>query len=229
MEAFVLAAGMGSRLRPLTNDRPKALVEINGKTLLEINLLKIAAVGIKHCVVNVHYMADKLVEFIEAREWPMDVTISDERDMLLDTGGALKHASPLFSGKEPVLVHNVDVLSDIDLTELFDYHRKKGNLVTLFTKDRDSKRKLLFDKTGRLRGRSGLSDENNLIPLAFNGISVVDPKLFDLLPADDHPYPIIDCYVELSKTHSIGCYTSSCQWLDVGTPEAVEKAKMLWK
>ncbi|MBP5326588.1 MAG: nucleotidyltransferase family protein [Bacteroidales bacterium] len=229
MEAFVLAAGLGSRLRPLTNDRPKALVEINGKTLLEINLLKIAAYGVKHCVVNVHYMADMLVRYIEEREWPMKVTISDERELLLDTGGALKHAASLFSGNEPVLIHNVDVLSDLDLTDLYDFHCHKGNLVTLFASDRDSKRKLLFDTMGRLRGRSGNVEGRDLTPLAFNGISIVNPDLFDLLPEDDHPYPIIDCYVELSKTHTIGCYTTSCQWLDVGTPEAVEKAKKIWK
>ena len=115
MEGFILAAGLGTRLRPLTNDRPKALVEINGVTLLEHTIHRLEEAGIGHIVVNVHHFADKVIDFIQRHTWQARIDISDERALLLDTGGGLKHAAPLFSGRENILIHNVDILSDINL------------------------------------------------------------------------------------------------------------------
>ena len=115
MEGFILAAGLGTRLRPLTADRPKALVEVEGVTLLELAIRKLERAGIGHIVINVHHFADKIIDFVGSRKWQASIDISDERTLLLDTGGGLKHAAPLFSGKHNVLVHNVDILSDIDL------------------------------------------------------------------------------------------------------------------
>ena len=153
MEGLILAAGLGTRMRPLTDDRPKALVEINSKTLFEITLQRMVDAGVERCVVNVHYFGDMLIDFIRSHEWPCEVLVSDERQMLLDTGGALKHASHLFSGNEPILVHNVDILSDIDFHALERHHLQNGNLVTLCTSHRSTKRMLLFDKNGILKGR----------------------------------------------------------------------------
>lgn len=228
MEGLILAAGLGTRLRPLTDDRPKALVEINGKTLLEIAMRRLVEAGVSRCVVNVHYYGDMLIDFIRQREWPCEVLISDERLLLLNTGGALKHAAPLFSGKEPVLVHNVDILSEIDFRALERHHLASGNLVTLCTSHRQTSRMLLFDGNGHLAGIYGQMDATGLTPLPFSGVSMVSPDLFPLMPSDDHPYPVFGAYLEIAKKHPIGYFMHPAEgWLDVGTPEAVEKAKSL--
>lgn len=227
MEGFILAAGLGTRLRPLTDDRPKALVEVGGMTLLERTLLTLREAGIEHIVVNVHHFADKVIDFVEGRKvensksqkdiW---IDISDERDLLLDTGGGLKKASPLFSGKENVLIHNVDILSNVDLKRVEDFHKKQGNLVTLCVSKRNTKRLLEFNEEGLLVGRAEKG-------LAFSGISVVSPELFALLPEADQPYPIIDEYIRLAaQGHRIGAFVHPAErWLDVGKPETLEIAR----
>lgn len=238
MQALILAAGLGTRLQPLTNDRPKALVEINGHTLLEINLRHIIAAGTKKCVVNVHHFGDMVIQAVEAlaKSLPyVSFDISDERDMLLDTGGAIKHAAPHFSGHEPILVHNVDVVSDVDLKALEQHHLASGNLVTLCVCNRNSSRKLLFDATGNLCGRdankSRIHDDNGTIndgshSLAFSGIAIISPELPPLLPPDDHPYPIIDEYLRLSKNHRVGYYLHDANhWMDLGTIERIRLAQ----
>ena len=220
MEGFILAAGLGTRLRPLTNDRPKALVEVDGVTLLERTIRRLEEAGIRHIVVNVHHFADKVIDFVNTHTWQARTDISDERDLLLDTGGALKHAAPLFTGREEVLVHNVDILSDIDLQEVERRHRSEGNLVTLCVSRRQTKRLLAFDERGLLVGRA---DEG----LAFSGISIVSPELFALLPEADRPYPVIDEYIRLSQAgHRIGAYLHDpAHWLDVGKPETLKQAE----
>lgn len=229
MEGFILAAGLGTRLRPLTNDRPKALVEINGMTLLERTLRRLEEAGIGHIVVNVHHFADKVIDFVDSHTWQARIDISDERDLLLDTGGGLKKAAPLFSGQEDILIHNVDILSGIDLQEVERHHQSEGNLVTLCVSQRQTKRMLEFDENGCLVDRT-----STLCPLptthsslAFSGISVVSPALFALLPEASHPYPVIDEYIRLShEGHRIGSYVHSPDhWLDVGKPETLELAK----
>ncbi|MBP3762828.1 MAG: nucleotidyltransferase family protein [Bacteroidales bacterium] len=227
MEGFVLAAGLGTRLRPLTDDRPKALVEVGGQPLLALVLERLVEAGVRHVVVNVHHFADQVEACLRSREWGCRVDISDERALLLDTGGALKHAASLFSGSEPVLVHNVDVLSTIDLREVVRCHLTAGNMATLCCSDRPTQRKLLFDSDGRLLGREGSVSAAGR-PLAFSGISVVSPELFPLLPEADHPYPVIDQYIRLSPRHAVRCHVHPAgQWLDVGRPETLQKAQ-LW-
>ena len=233
MEGFILAAGLGTRLRPLTDDRPKALVEIpltpsgsspesreqHSVTLLEIAIRRLEEAGIRHIVVNVHHFADKVIDFIDSHTWQAKIDISDERDLLLDTGGGLRHATPLFHGNEDILIHNVDILSDIDIQDVESHHKSHGNLVTLCVSRRQTKRLLAFDHNGLLVGRA---EEG----LAFSGISVVSPRLFPLLPVDDHPYPVIDEYIRLShEGHRIGCYEHNPDhWLDVGKPETLALA-----
>lgn len=220
MEGFILAAGLGTRLRPLTDDRPKALVEINGVTLLEHTIHTLEAAGIGHIVVNVHHFADKVVDFVESHRWQAAIEISDEREMLLDTGGGLKKAAALFTGKENVLVHNVDILSEVDLKDVERKHVAEGNLVTLCVSQRETKRLLELDSNGLLLGRAEQG-------LAFSGISVVSPALFALLPEADKPYPVIDEYIRLSREgYRIGSYVhEAARWLDVGKPETLEMAK----
>ena len=246
MEGFILAAGLGTRLRPLTDDRPKALVEINGVTLLEHTIHTLEAAGIGHIVVNVHHFAKKVIDFVESRRWQAAMEISDEREMLLDTGGGLKKAAALFTGRENVLVHNVDILSEVDLKEVERKHVEEGNLVTLCVSRRETKRLLEFDTEGRLVGRAEYSsttaerrlsakptayhpspnvgEESRM--LAFSGISVVSPELFALLPEADHPYPVIDEYIRLSREgYRIGSYVhDAARWLDVGKPETLKLA-----
>lgn len=220
MEGFILAAGLGTRLRPLTDDRPKALVEVGGTTLLERAIRRLEGVGIDHIVINVHHFADMVTAFVRRHDWQARVDISDERSLLLDTGGGLKHAASLFSGRENILIHNVDILSDVDLRDVERRHIADGNLATLCVSRRPTRRLLAFNAAGCLEGRA---DEG----LAFSGISVVAPALFALLPEDDHPYPIIDQYVRLAhEGHRIGAYEHAAdRWLDVGKPETLEKAR----
>lgn len=230
MEGFILAAGLGTRLRPLTDDRPKALVEVNGVTLLERTIRTLEATGIEHIVINVHHFADQVIDFIGSRRsaFNCQFDISDERDLLLDTGGGLKKAAPLFSGREEILIHNVDILSDIDLREVERQHREQGNLVTLCVSQRQTRRLLAFDDNGKLTGRITTQSSNQAIhsALAFSGISVVSPSLFALLPGADHPYPVIDEYIRLSQEgYRIGSYRHSPDhWLDVGKPETLALA-----
>ncbi len=230
MEGFILAAGLGTRLRPLTNDRPKALVEVGGATLLEHTIHRLERAGIRHLVVNIHHFADRMVDFIGSRRWEAAVDVSDERELLLDTGGGLKKASALFSGRENVLVHNVDILSDIDLCEVERQHREQGNLVTLCVSRRQTKRMLAFDESGLLLGRAEslppAAKSINPSLLAFSGISVVSPELFALLPEADHPYPVIDEYIRLSREgYRIGSFVHPADhWLDVGKPETLKLA-----
>ena len=227
MEGFILAAGLGTRLRPLTNDRPKALVEINGVTLLERTIRRLEAANVKHIVVNVHHFADKVIDFIKSHTWQAAIDISDERELLLDTGGGLKKAAAFFSGKGNILIHNVDILSDIDLQDLERHHKEQKNLVTLCVSQRQTKRMLAFDESGFLMGRVESGKWKVESSLAFSGISIVSPELFALLPEADHPYPVIDEYIRLSREgYRIGSYVHSPDhWLDVGKPETLEIAK----
>ena len=229
MEGFILAAGLGTRLRPLTDDRPKALVEVGGVTLLEHTIQRLEKAGIEHIVINVHHFAEKVIDFVGSHRWQASIDISDERSLLLDTGGGLKHASKWFSGRDNVLVHNVDILSEIDLRDVERLHRETGNLVTLCASQRETKRMLEFGEDGRLIGRT---TTDRPLPaghcsFAFSGISVIKPELFTLLPEADHPYPIIDEYIRLSaEGHRISYYRHNAEhWLDVGKPETLEKAK----
>ncbi len=223
---MILAAGLGTRLKPLTDGRPKALVTVGGQTLLEITAARMAEAGVRRCVVNIHAHSDMMRDFIAGHIWPCEMVVSDESERLLDTGGALAHAAPLFSGKEPIMVHNVDVVSTIDLREVVQHHLLQRNLVTLCVSQRETKRQLLFDAEGLLRGRQTDSLATGLHPLAFSGISVISPDLLSLLPADGEPFPAIDYYISLSKRYRIGSYLHDARrWLDVGTPERLEEAE----
>ena len=227
MEALILAAGLGSRLHPLTDHLPKALVKVQGTPLLQIAINRLQNAGVDHIVVNVHHFADLVEEFLLSQHWSARIDVSDERHQLLDTGGALKHAAHLFDGHSPVIVHNVDILSDIDLRAAASMHSLDHNLATLCASHRRSSRMLLF-RNNPLVGRAdnSLPIPPDCMALAFSGVSVVSQSLFNLLPPDTSPYPIIDQYITLANNHRIAAFVHpSDRWLDVGKPDTLNLAQ----
>ncbi len=237
MKAMVLAAGLGTRLRPLTNDRPKALVEVAGRTLLEIALTRLKGFGVREAIVNTHHFAEMIPAYLAKHDnFGMRIEISHEEE-LLDTGGGLKQAAWFFledgpDAAEPFLVHNVDVISTIDLGRMAQFHREKNALATMAVQDRETSRPLLFDKAGRLSGRggkhSGSADrvEERLDSLAFSGIHVVSPRLFAKLD-EEGAFSIIDAYLRLAAQGEriLAFRTDGYEWRDLGRPENVIEAE----
>jgi NDP-sugar pyrophosphorylase family protein len=233
MKAMVLAAGLGTRLRPLTNDRPKALVEVAGRAMLEITLERLRACGVREVIVNAHHHADMLIDFVRSHDgFGMHVEVSREEE-LLDTGGGLKKAAWFFTDSgsdEPFLVHNVDVLSTIDLEQMVRVHKERGALATLAVQDRVTSRYLLFDEQGELCGRkAGNEGEPELArpcaaaePLAFAGIHVISPRLLRLL-TEEGAFSIITAYLRLARVRErIGGFRADAyRWRDLGRPEQV--------
>ncbi len=174
MRAMVLAAGLGTRLRPLTDNTPKALVELNGRTLLEITIDRLKTFGVTEFIVNVHHHAEKIVSFPQSKNnFGVRIQISREDDLLLDTGGGLKKASWFFlerNSTEPFFLHNVDVLSSIDLHQILEYHKKSSSLATLAVQQRDSSRQLLFDQDNLLVGRR-INNADTVVPNPMSQVS----------------------------------------------------------
>ncbi len=235
MQVFLPAAGLGTRLRPLTDSRPKALVEVDGEPLLKHNILRLSAQGANRIVVNVHHFAGMVVDYLASQPWPCEILVSYERDLLLDTGGGLKKAAPLFRPDEPVVIHNVDILSRIDLVAMLSQHTCSKAIATLAVSRRDTSRQLLFDREGTLAGWENRASgairwvheqhPESITPLAFSGIAVVSPAFLNLLPEASQPYPIIPAYLDIAKHHAIRCFQhSSADWLDVGKPETLQQA-----
>jgi mannose-1-phosphate guanylyltransferase len=237
MKAMILAAGLGTRLRPLTDNLPKALVEINGRTLLEITLERLQSFGIREVIVNVHHHAEKIIEYLKTKNnLGMQIAISREDDLLLDTGGGLKKAAWFFlenNPDNPFLLHNVDVLSTIDLRKMVEAHTEKSALATLAVQERKSSRQLLFDENGLLCGRrkgTGSPDEivrpsTTLQPLAFSGIHVISPRLLKLI-TEDGVFSIIDTYLRLAGSgEEISAFRADeYYWRDLGRPEDLVQA-----
>jgi len=243
MKAMVFAAGLGTRLRPLTNDRPKALVELNGRTLLEITLARLRELGIHHVVVNAHHFADQLAAYLASRDnFGMQIDISHEKD-LLDTGGGLKHAAHFFLENNsdsdsdpdaPILLHNVDVISTIDLARMEEAHRAGQALATLAVQKRATSRFLLFDEHRHLCGRrlgheataEMVRPTRRVESLAFCGIHIVSPRLLTRL-TEDGVFSIIDSYLRLAgRGESIRAFRADeYSWRDVGRLADLQKAE----
>jgi mannose-1-phosphate guanylyltransferase len=238
MKAMVLAAGLGTRLRPLTDNRPKALVEVGGRPLLEITLSRLRAFGIREVIVNVHHFADMVVEYLKSNDnFGMRIEISREED-LLDTGGGLKRAAWFFledaqSRDEPFIVHNVDVISTIDLGQMVNFHAEHQALATLAVQDRETARYLLFDEQGQLCGRrSGDDGRAELVrssaqvqALAFCGIHVISPRLFAVM-REEGVFPIIPAYLRLAAQGEklLAFRADEYYWRDLGRPDHVMQA-----
>ena len=235
MKAMILAAGLGTRLRPLTDDRPKALVEVAGRTLLEITLLRLYNSGIRDVIVNVHHYADRIAEYLLAnKNFGMHVEVSRE-DVLLDTGGGLRKAAHFFLDKldEPFILHNVDVLGTIDLGRMVQFHAERGALATLAVQERETSRYLLFDSQGLLCGRRAGRDGNpelvRITPevhaMAFSGVHVISPRIFAVMK-EEGAFSIITSYLRLAAKNEriIAFRADEYYWRDLGRPESIRQA-----
>jgi len=237
MKAMILAAGLGTRLRPLTNDRPKAMVEVNGMPLLEIAIRRLRHFGYQDIIINVHHFAEQIIDFLrQNNNFGLHIKVSDEQGQLLNTGGGLKKAAWFFDDGQPFLLCNTDILSDINLQQFYDFHVKNGGLATLAIRQRPTSRYLIFDdrpllygwtniKSGELRIRR--SGQEHLQMWAFSGIHMIDPGLLKQMPAEK-AFSIIDLYLQACKENEIFGYDHTAdEWLDVGKPETLEKAGAL--
>ena len=238
MKAMILAAGMGTRLRPLTDDRPKALVEVGSRTMLEIALARLRSFGVREVIVNIHHYADMILDYLDAnRNFGMRIEVSRE-EALLDTGGGLKKAAWFFledrgSSQEPFIVHNVDVVSAIDLGRMMRFHIEQGALATLAVQDRQTSRPLLFDGRGQFCGRRvGPDGKLELVRpalevqvLAFAGIHMISPRLFAKM-IEEGAFSIIPAYLRLSAMgeNLIAFRADEYYWRDLGRPESVMQA-----
>jgi NDP-sugar pyrophosphorylase family protein len=238
MKAMIFAAGLGTRLRPLTNNIPKALVKINNKSLLELIIKKLNSFGFTDIIINIHHFPGKIIHFLEENDYfNCNIRISDETDLLLDTGGGLVNAKSFFNDGKPFLVHNVDVLSDIDLEDLYNHHIRNNAMVTMAVSDRPTMRYLRFSDDMQLVGwennKTGeeiVSKEvSNFTKLAFSGVHVISPEIFNLLTKKGK-FNIIPEYLELSKTQAmLGYKHSANNWMDVGKIENIKNAEELLK
>lgn len=230
---MILAAGLGTRMRPFTNNTPKALIKINNKTLLEIAIEKLINYGFNEIVINVHHLADQIVEYIEQNKFDAKISISYEKDELLDTGGGLKHAERFLTGDEPFLLHNVDIVSNLNLKTLYDFHVDSDTIATVVVRKRETNRYFLFNKDNILRGwinegngkKIIISDEIPLNKYAFSGIHVIDPYIFSLMP-DKDVFPIATLYLNIGLENNICAFIDEqSTWIDVGYPEYVKLAE----
>lgn len=225
---MIFAAGLGTRLKPLTDTMPKALVRVGGQPLLWHVIMKLKAAGYECLVVNVHHFAQQIIDYLaENRNFGLDIRISDETDQLLETGGGIKKALPLFDPAEPILIHNVDILSNLDLSAL------PTDAPLLVVSQRKTKRYLQFDdemrlvgwkniETGEVKGREGCS-------LAFSGIHMFHPSLAPLLNEWPDRFPIMDFYLKACADHLIRGYEATdLRLLDVGKLDSLEQAEQLF-
>ena len=237
MKAMILAAGLGTRLRPLTNDRPKALVEVAGHTLLEITLRRLASFGIRDVIVNVHHFANMVVDYLKKHDnFGMRVEISREDEVLLDTGGGLKKAAWFFlqdgQPPEPFLLHNVDVISTIDFARMLQFHRDTNALATLAVQQRETSRHLLFDERNQLCGRQTGANAPEIVrpsqqanALAFSGVHIISPQLLNLI-TEQGVFSIVTTYLRLAaEGHRILAFRADqYYWRDMGKPENITQA-----
>jgi len=231
--AFILAAGLGTRLKELTSDMPKALVSINKKPLLKVVLEELERQGFNHFVVNIHHFGEQILEFLEC--FDVDIEVSDERPLLMDTGGAILQAMPYFADSEAVLVHNVDVLTNVDLKGFYDDFCQSDDAAWLLTQERNSKRKLVFDNHDNFLGRYNTEtndyDGKGALPndcklLSFSGLHLFKPQYFK--DFDVKPCYVFKLYQQIAENHRV---TSKLihpdYWFDLGTQEQLKNAE-LW-
>lgn len=238
MKAMIFAAGIGSRLKPITDEMPKALIPLNGTPMLEHVILKLKAAGFHHVVINVHHFGQQIIDFLAANDnFGIKIQISDERNYLLDTGGGIKHAATFLKGREPFLVHNVDIMSDVDLRALCDYHATHNPLATLLVSKRETSRYLLFNKdlklcgwrnreTGEVKSFYPDFDPQQYAEYAFGGVHVISPEIFDWMDEWTGKFPIINFYLSICAKTKIMAYPAQQLTLfDVGKPNFLDEAE----
>lgn len=238
MKAMIFAAGMGTRLKPLTDTTPKALIPIGGKPMLEHIILKLKAAGFQQIVINIHHFGQEIIDFLTANNnFGVQIEISDERGYLLDTGGGIKKAAQFLDGKEPFLIHNVDIFSNTDLREIYNRHIETNSLATLLVSKRNTSRYLLFNKENKLCGWRNHAtgevksyypdfDPEQYNEYAFGGIHVLSPGIFRYMDEWTGKFPIINFYLSICAKATIQAYLAdNLRLLDIGKPEALEKAE----
>lgn len=238
MRAMIFAAGLGSRLKPMTDTCPKALLPIAGKPMLEHVILKLKEAGFDELVINIHHLGQQIIDFLNANQhFGLNIHISDERDYLLDTGGGLKKAAPFLQGEEPFLVHNADILSTVDLAELYHSHLQQKGLATLLVSKRITSRYLLFnDKnelcgwrnrdTGEIKSHYPNFNPSQYTEYAFGGIHVISPQIFERMEEWTGKFSIINFYLSICAKAPIFAYSKeNISLLDIGKPEALAEAE----
>jgi MurNAc alpha-1-phosphate uridylyltransferase len=237
MQAMIFAAGLGTRLKPLTDTMPKALVRVGGRPLIEHVILNLKQAGFERIVVNVHHFAQQIIDFLdENHQFGIDIRISDESEELLDTGGGIKKAMPLFDEQEPILIHNVDILSNVNLREF--YLQNKTREATLLVSERKTKRYLLFDpikhhlfgwqniQTGEVRSPYEHLETSEYDRYAFSGIHLFSPQLRSCLNEMPDKFGIIDFYLKYCRDHTfIGRVEKNLQLMDVGKIDTLDDAE----
>lgn len=241
---MIFAAGLGTRLRPLTDNMPKALVPVAGKPMLERVILKLKESGFCDITVNIHHFGEQIIDFLRANNnFGADIHISDERAMLLDTGGGIKKARPFLDGNEPFLVHNADILSEIDLPAFYRHHLESNAEATLLVSERNTSRYLLFDQehnlhgwinksTGEVKPADFAYNEGAYQELAFGGIHVISPSLFRYMDQEEwtRKFSIIPFYLSVCRKTAIQGYPlQGFQWFDIGKPETLGMAEEYYR
>jgi len=238
MKAMILAAGLGTRLKPFTDRHPKALAVVNGKTILERNIEYLSFHGIKEVIINVHHFADQIIHLIkENNGFGSDITFSDESNEVLETGGGIKKAAWFFEKEEsPFVVMNVDVLTDMNLNKMIFQQEQNTALATLAVTSRETSRYFLFDEKNHLCGWENVKTgekkisrkSENYFQKAFSGIHVVSPKIFSLIKMEGK-FSMVDLYLELAKSFDIAAFDhSDSKFIDVGKPESILKAEEMF-
>lgn len=245
MKAIVFAAGLGTRLKPFTLSHPKALVEVNGKPMLQRVVERLRDAGVTQIVVNVHHFASQITDFLQANSnFGCDIAVSDESDLLLDTGGGIAKAARMLEGDEPFIAYNADILSDFDINAMIDAHRMTGADVTLLTSHRSSSRQIYFDSDGRLRGwqnlntgecrPDGFTPGEEPVGASFNGVHIINPSVLPLLTATAEKTPVFSImpfYLANIERLDIRAYfpEGDYQWYDIGRNETLAAARCNFK
>lgn len=233
---MILAAGTGTRLKPLTDAMPKALVPVGGIPMLEHIILKIKAAGFTYLVINIHHFGEQIVDFLASKSnFGLTVDLSDERDYLLETGGGIKKASRFLEGNEPFLVHNVDIFSNVDLTAMYRSHIHSNALATLLVNSRPGGRQLLFNKeerlcgwrnreTGEVKSHYPNFDPSNYYEYAFGGVHVFSPEIFRVMEEWTGKFSIINFYLSICPFQTIRYYTEeNIRLIDAGKTAGLEE------
>lgn len=245
MKALIFAAGLGTRLKPFTLEHPKALVPVGGMPMLGRVINNLKDIGISEIVVNVHHFADQIIDYLEKNNnFNISITISDERSELLDTGGGVLKARQWLDGSEPFIIHNADILTDVDILDMYKKHISSDADVTLFCSPRETARYFYFDRqskqlvgwgninTGETRPNNFIVSQN-MLRLAFNGIHIMSPKVFDTLKnyTKANKFSISPFYIDNLQNISIKAYSPdyNYHWLDVGKPETLEIANNIFQ
>lgn len=237
MKAMILAAGLGTRLKPFTDNHPKALALVNGKTLLQRNIEYLASFDIKDVIINVHHFADQIIDVLKKNNgFGSNITISDERDEVLETGGGLKNAGWYFDHNKSFILLNVDILTDMNIQKMIDHHISSTALSTLCVSKRKTSRYFLFDEDDNLCGWRNVNTSyekivrpaEKYLEKAFWGIHVISPQIFNLINRQGK-FSIVDVYMDLCKSHTITAFEDDLsKFIDVGKPESITRAEEMF-